>query len=202
MESQVEAVLFVPATPDGELARNIQEADDKLREGTGQRRVKVVERGGESLREKLCRNNPWGNVKCERELCIVCPFSKEGKGGTCRREGVVYRITCLVCEENGTRGEYWGETARTGFERGEEHLAGLESQYEKNSLWKHSQIHHSGKLQRENLKMEIIESHRSPLNKQVHEGVELETNGADVRMESLQDSPHCNRGGGRGGGGQ
>ena len=45
-EQQVEAVMFVPATPEGELARLIQEADDKVREGSGDRRVKVVERGG------------------------------------------------------------------------------------------------------------------------------------------------------------
>ena len=58
IERTVEAVLFVPATPEGVLAKMIQEEDDKLREGTGERRIKVVERGGESLREKLCRNNP------------------------------------------------------------------------------------------------------------------------------------------------
>ena len=53
IENQVEAVLFVPATPEGRLAKQIQEEDDRLREGTGERRIKVVERGGESLREKL-----------------------------------------------------------------------------------------------------------------------------------------------------
>ena len=36
-EQQVEAVMFVPATPEGELARLIQEADDKMREGSGDR---------------------------------------------------------------------------------------------------------------------------------------------------------------------
>ena len=46
VEDQVEAVLFVPATPDGELAKKVQEADDKMREETGQRSVKVVESGG------------------------------------------------------------------------------------------------------------------------------------------------------------
>ena len=46
VEKEVEAVMFVPATPGGELAKQIQEADDKMREGSGDRRVKVVERGG------------------------------------------------------------------------------------------------------------------------------------------------------------
>ena len=154
-ESQIEAVLFVPATPEGELARRIQEGDDRMREGTGERRIKVVERGGETLREMLCRNNPWGNMKCERERCLSCEHSKEGKGGACKRENVVYKIVCLECEKGGTKAEYWGETSRTGYERGEEHLSGLESKYEKNSLWKHSSIHHEGTLGQENFRMEI-----------------------------------------------
>ena len=162
-----------------------------MREGTGQRRVKVVERGGESIRDRLCRNNPWGSTRCERDKCIICPHSKEGRGGMCRREGVVYKITCSKCEEGGVRAEYWGETARTGFERGEEHLAGLESQYEKNSLWKHSLLHHNGTLGLEDLRMEIVESHRSPLNRQVHEGVELDTNRADLILNSKSEWNHC-----------
>ena len=92
----------------------------------------------------------------------------------------MYRIKCLKCEGDGTLSEYWGETARTAFERGEEHLAGLVAKYDKNSLWKHSVIHHRGELERGDLQMRIIEKHRSPLNRQIHEGVELECNKADI----------------------
>ena len=136
--------MFVPAMPDGELARQIQEADDRMREGSGDRRVKVVERGGETLMSKLCRNNPWGSRRCERDNCLYCPHSKEGKGGACKREGVVYKIVCIKCEQEKVRAEYWGETSRTGFERGEEHVTGLESRYEKNALWKHIEGDHRG----------------------------------------------------------
>ena len=101
-------------------------------------------------------------MKCGREECLSCPWGKEGKGGECKREGVVYRITCMRCEREGTTAVYWGETARTGYERGTEHLAGLESHYEKNALWKHSSLYHEGSLERKEIKMEIIEGHRSP----------------------------------------
>ena len=121
---------------------------------------------------------------------MSCPYSKEGKGGECRREGVVYRMTCLKCEKGGIKAEYWGETSRTGYERGEEHLAGLESRYEKNALWKHSHVHHEGDLKGEEVKMEIIESHRSPLNRQIHEGVEIEVNGADLLLNSKAEWNH------------
>ena len=143
------------------------------------------------MRDMLCRNNPWGNTRCERERCMSCVFSKEGKGGACRRENVVYKITCLECEKGNTKAEYWGKTSRTGFERGEEHLSGLESEYEKNALWKYSSVNHKGELRKESFRMEIIESHRSPLNRQIHEGIELETNGADIILNSKAEWNHC-----------
>ena len=122
---------------------------------------------------------------------MTCPEAEEGQGGECRQEGVVYLITCLKCKEWGKRTEYWGETARTGFERGNEHLAGLKGKYQKNSLWKHSELYHEGNLGGGDFKMEIKEKHRSPLTRQIHEGVELETNGASIIMNSKSEWNHC-----------
>ena len=141
---EVEAVMFVPATPGGELTRLLQEADDRAREGTRQGKVKFVERGGGTVKDMLCRNNPWEKMRCGREKCMSCPGSKEGGGGECRQENVVYRITCLKCKGTGVLAEYWGETARTAYERGEEHVTGLEAKNKDNSLWKHSSLHHGG----------------------------------------------------------
>ena len=59
-ERKVEAVLFVPATPEGELAKLIQEGDDKVREGTGERRIKVVERGGKPSERNYVGITPGG----------------------------------------------------------------------------------------------------------------------------------------------
>ena len=93
----------------------------------------------------------------------------EQGGGECRQEGVVYQITCLRCKGEGTLAEYWGETARTAYERGEEHLSGMVARQEKNSLWKHSYIHHQGNLERGDLQLRVVEKHCSPLHRQVHE---------------------------------
>ena len=165
----------------------LQESDDKFRESTGFLKIKFVEKGGVSLKDILCKNNPWGNNKCEREKWLCCPYRKDGKGGTCRREGVVYTIVCTKCEQEGKKAEYWEETFRTGYERGEEHVAGLESKYEKNPLCKHSFLHHRGELERGDMKMIIVESHRSALNRQIHEGVELEMNKADIILNSKSE---------------
>ena len=96
----------------------------------------------------------------------------------------MYRIICLKCRGEGTLAEYWGETARTAFERGEEHVEGMQRREEKNSLWKHSEIYHGGELRKEDLELKVIESHRTPLTRQVHEGIEIETNGAGIIMNS------------------
>ena len=63
-------------------------------------------------------------------------------------------------------------------------MAGLRAKSEKYSLWKHATIHHGGELEKEDLELRIVERHKSPLSRQVHEGVELELNKADVIMNS------------------
>ena len=77
--------------------------------------------------------------------------------------------------------------ARTAFERGEEHLDGMKRQDMRNRLWKHFQIHHGGELRREDLEMKVLETHRSPLSRQIHEGVEIEVNKADLLMNSKSE---------------
>ena len=86
--------------------------------------------------------------------------------------------------------EYWGETARTAFERGEEHLEGLRNKYEKNSLWKHSVLYHEGTLDKGDLVMKVVERHKSPLSRQIHEGVELEMNSAGIILNSKAEWNH------------
>ena len=101
---------------------------------------------------------------------------------------MVYRISCKKCKsDKGKIADYWGETARTAFLRGKEHLDGLHGKDEKNSLWKHSEQHHEGSLERGDFRMEVMEKHRSALTRQVQEGVELEMNMADLIMNSKSE---------------
>ena len=43
---EIETVLFVPHTPGGELARLLQEEDDKFTRGEEKGRIKILERRG------------------------------------------------------------------------------------------------------------------------------------------------------------
>ena len=47
------------------------------------------------------------------------PREQGGSRGECRKEGAVYQIKCLKFKGSGLLAEYWGETAKTAYERGE-----------------------------------------------------------------------------------
>ena len=104
-----ESVIFVPATPGGELKRRyekvIEEADVK---------IGVTEVPGTSLKMKLQVSDPFKKKKCESEDCIVCV---EGDGGRCRTDGVVYKVTCKGCDET-----YIGQSSKNAYTRGKEHV--------------------------------------------------------------------------------
>ena len=59
----------------------------------------------------------------------------------------------MECGRKGTEAEYWGESARTGFKRGREHLDGLADENEKAPLWRHSVVFHQGEKNPEWYKM-------------------------------------------------
>ena len=64
-------VLFVEQTARGEYAKSLRAAEPAMAELTGFR-VKVVERGGTTLRQLLVKSNPWAGGKCGREKCVPC----------------------------------------------------------------------------------------------------------------------------------
>ena len=82
----------------------------------------------------------------------------------------------------GVVSEYLGESSRTGFLRGGEHLESLKSRSSKSPLWKHCVEDHSG--QEVNFSMKVVRSHKTPLTRQVHESVEIDNSSARILMNS------------------
>ena len=180
-ESEIETVLFVPHTPNGTLARLLQEEDDRFRRGTTIKKIKMVERGGITVKDILSKTNPWSDEGCERSDCLPCR-GERGKGGNCQKENVVYRITCQECGTRQVKAEYTGETSRTAYLRGREHWDGLEKEKEKNALWKHCVEEHGGN--KVIFSMKVIRGHKAPLSRQVHESVEIECSKAKHVLNS------------------
>ena len=125
------AVIFVPATPESQLkdryVREIKDAGFK---------VKVVEQPGITLKRMLQRSDPFKEKNCRDINCLVC--STGGKG-SCRSTGVTYELVCQVCHH-----KYIGETSRSAYTRGKEHLRALEQREEGSVMWRHSCDKHGG----------------------------------------------------------
>ena len=77
---------------------------------------------------------------CGRENCLSCA---SGKPGNCETNSVGYRIQCNVCQRDGIRSIYEGESGRNAYSRGLEHQQNLESEKEDSPLWKHCTLEHN-----------------------------------------------------------
>ena len=95
------AVLFVPQTPLGELARRIRE-DLQRMENLTKFRLKVVERAGTSLQNLLSQTSIWRGIPCGREVCVPCCQGGE-EIPPCTRTSVVYENICVTCNPEATR---------------------------------------------------------------------------------------------------
>ena len=157
-----DTVLFVPCTPGGILAKRMKEVEERGRDDRGWK-VRIVEMWGQTLKQQLCRSDPWTGKPCGHPQCFAC---KEEKGGNCRRKNVGYAITCKECKAT-----YHGETSRTMFCRGREHMKSFEQRKRESVLWEHCQLVHEGRDV--GFKMKAAGYYKEPLTRQVNEAVRI-----------------------------
>ena len=131
-------VIFVQSTPGELLKKEVQ----KIVVDAGFN-VRVVEKGGRTLKSKLQRSDVAPRSVCLDEDCPIC--LTEGKG-KCEVEGVVYRIWCTVCKEEGRDAFMYGETGRTGKIRCSEHRNALLDPRKSSNLREHCEKFHQGQL--------------------------------------------------------
>ena len=72
------------------------------------------------MKNILHKSNPWEGQLCARGDCLVCAQGGDG-AGKCSKRNILYKTTCLACKEKGKDTNYYGESARTAYERGKEH---------------------------------------------------------------------------------
>ena len=159
-EGKKETVIFIPATPNGDLKRRYQEV---IRE-TGIE-IAVVEVPGVSLKRKLQKSDPFKEKECTKvRSCLVCAGES---GGRCRQEGVTYEIKCSECE-----GVYIGETSRNAFSRGLEHKRSVSKKDKNSALYMHSVEKHGGKNK---FSMKVTGAYRGDaLKRQITESIKIE----------------------------
>ena len=160
-KSKKETVIFVPATPGGELRRKyIKTIED------AKAKIAVAEVPGMSIKRRLQKSDPFEDKKCiDKERCMVC----EGKGGKCRRTGVTYEVKCRKCEEI-----YIGETARNAYTRGLEHKKDIDMKNKDSPLNTHNMEKHDGN-NREGFEMRVTGVYDGDATKrQVSEAVRIQ----------------------------
>ena len=85
----IEAAMFVPATPNSRLRKDLQHLDDKFAQLHREPGIRMVEQGGTKLPSLLTRSDPWSGQGCGRPRCFPCLTSEDGKAGNCSKESVL-----------------------------------------------------------------------------------------------------------------
>ena len=177
------AVGFIPATPDGLLAKEIQNivSEEAARLNMT---VKIVETGGVSLKDHLVKMDLTG---CFYNDCYLCQSGT--KGGSHTRSGVHYSGECVLCSEDGKVSRYDGESGRSGYWRTTKfHKVDILKKSDKNAFAKHLSIFH-----RDNIgdptafKFKVESTHSKCLERQVSEGIAITNSKADHILNSKSE---------------
>ena len=159
------SVLFVQPTEGSALKRAYEDVISK-----SQCKVKVVERAGTSIKNELQKSYPFEKDKCI-DTCFVCISVGSG---SCRKSNVSYEI---VCDRDGCKDVYIGETSRNAACRGREHLKGLEMMKEDSVLVEHLNEYHDGDTSCppcQKFKMNVTACHKTALDRMVTEAVSID----------------------------
>ena len=134
-------------------------------------RIKVVEKSEINIKRVLQRSNPFKTGVYGKNDCFVCETSQSGR---CEAQGVTYQIECQGCGN-----KYIGETSRSAYTRGKEHLKDLDSATERSILKSHCDERHSWLLQ--NFKMDVRDVFNGdPMLRQITEDVAIRGEGQNA----------------------
>ena len=106
-QNEYRSVLFVPATPESELAKRMRKVEMDNTQGR-QSRIRVVERSGTTIKDTLGTHYPWKYDRCDKTDCFLCLTSTKNVV-SCRKQGMGYIITCTACSDSGLLAKYEGE---------------------------------------------------------------------------------------------
>ena len=99
--------------------------------------IKVVEKAGTQIKHILQKSDPFKNNKCEDTECLPCKGDNNDRPTNCRKDGVVYHISCNKCPAM-----YIGETSRNANSRGKEHKNDYINRRENSIMLRHTKSCH------------------------------------------------------------
>ena len=132
-----------------------------------------------------------------------------GGKGDCRKEGLVYKGTCLTCKVKGPSSEvdkngkvklltgargglksiYWGESGFNGYTRGRQHLEAIQKpkKHQENAFVRHTEDCHLGEEGEVKYKMEVVKCYARAMDRQIGEGCFIQSPEADLLMNGKLD---------------
>ena len=181
--------LTVPATVGGVLAKQVKEALEQT-DAPGGYRTLVLEDGGKSIKSDLVRSNPFPVASCMRETCLICIHKPSG--GKCWAGGITYSIECArspCTNADIPTPTYVGESCRSAFRRGTEHLALYKNKSKGSFMLRHTLDAHNGIMGNDggktDFKMEHISSYKGSLPRIIEEAVLIQELEEDSNVECL-----------------
>ena len=163
----MKSVVFVPFTPQSQLKKLYKAEIEKA--GLP---IAIVERAGISLKRQLQKSDPFKSKNCNRMDCFPCT---SGGKGSCKSVGVNYNIVCEECENGDGEQIYHGQTSRTGYIRGGEHVDDFVRKRPKSVMWKHCQNVHQGRTEVK-FRMDIVGVYkRDAMLRQITEAVRIQS---------------------------
>ena len=194
-KEEYKSVLFVQPTEKSALKKLYEQVISK-----SECNVKVVERAGMNVKSKLQKSYPFKREKCSSK-CFVC--LSEGRGN-CRRCNVNYEISCV---RPGCNYVYVGESGRSAYVRGKEHLRGLEKKDAESVFVQHIKECHGGDFSEppcHQFKMSVTQCHNTALDRLVTEAVKINKSekplmnrkkgfrvNSVLSLSTLSDVSHC-----------
>ena len=168
-----ESVMFVQPTKGARLQKEVQRIAKKHKI-----KMRVIERGGRSVKGMLQRSNPFGKKMCGRDRCVLC---QNGSDVDCRERGCVYTMMCKAC-----RRKYRGQTGRSMNERINEQFGNWERGEENNPLMRHSELYHDGERFDVEVKVEA-KCGGKPSKRLITEAVMIDELGGDETMNGKNE---------------
>ena len=104
---------------------------------------------------------------------------------SCRTPGVLYQIICTLCEAEGKRSVYIGQSGKNSYSRGRKHLEDYKAGSSSHCMSTHMKVHHSNvPIQVSNFRMVTLRSFHTPLGRQISEGLSIYNSDVDILLNS------------------
>ena len=175
------SVMFVDSTKGGWMAKRFKEEEKRLGRMTGYN-IRITEMSGMPLSRLLPSTNPWGPGDCGREDCPVCSQNDE-KVQNCKQRNILYESSCRICQVDGkdagkltgnNKGIYVGESSRSMYERGKEHVKDGKDKAEDSHQWKHWAGEHPDIPGSPKFRLKIVSTFSDPMTCKLAEAVSIE----------------------------